>query len=90
MITAISIKERDYIVKSDRKSENPTVFKIRSVDLFESDTIHEENRAREKDKGAGNASATVRYFKRGLLGWTNFKDPEGNELPFTEAGACAF
>lgn len=79
-ITALCKKERDYILKCDRDSDDPTIFKLRSLDRFESAEVQR----RIKDPKKENISESIdRYLSQGLVEWRNLKDSEGNEVPFS-------
>jgi len=79
-ITALCKKERDYVLKCDRDSDDPTVFKLRSLDRFESAEVQRKIENPKKE----NVSETIdKYLSQGLVGWTNLKDSEGNEVPFS-------
>jgi len=79
-ITALSKRERDYVLKCDRDSKDPTVFKLRSLDRFESAEVQRKIKDPQKE----NASDLIdKYLSQGLIGWTNLKDPDGEEVPFS-------
>lgn len=80
MITALCKTEREYIAKDDRKSKNPTVFTLRSLDRFESASVQQLHKDLENE----NVSDVIdSYLARGLTGWSNLKDSQGNEISFS-------
>lgn len=79
-ITALCKRERDYVLKCDEGSDDPTVFRLRSLDRFESAEVQRKIEDPKKE----NVSETIdKYLSQGLIGWTNLNDTEGNEVPFS-------
>ena len=91
MITAISTKEREYILKSDRDSEIPTVWIIKSLTRRESSAVQDNAPAKNGKAPQENSSdITDKYLEKVLLGWKNFKDAEGKEVVFSKENFCMF
>lgn len=79
-IRALSKRNRNYVLKEDRRSERPTVFHIRTLDRYEVSDLND--RLPEK---MNQSKRVDEFFKLGLLGWEDFPDEEGNPTPFSHA-----
>jgi hypothetical protein len=77
----------EYILEDDRKlpEEDRTVFKLRGLTVSEEARVADSMISsvpgqEELSFRSGTHQLTVLRF--GLRGWSNFKDSEGNEVPF--------
>lgn len=93
MVTAIDPERTfDYVLKEERGSENPTIFKLKVLTARELAEI--EDSVSSFFSGKGEVELRIRpgteilqILKRGLRGWENFKDDKGNNIPFRENNA---
>ncbi len=93
MITALSKREREYIIESDRKSKKPTVFMIRNIDRFETAELQSrfpdfQRSLSDPDTdevvGTNISDMIDAYLKLGLVGWKNLSDSDGKPVKFSE------
>lgn len=98
MAIARSMTAREYILKCDRElpQEQQTVFLITPLsakaqteieDLLSSDEnaimeIATDDRTVKMPYDAGRSEKKMRALRVGLTGWRNYKDAEGNDVPF--------
>lgn len=78
-------KVQDYVLEQDRKNppEKQTVFKIRFLTSREQAEI--ENAVSMGSDGQAKleyGTIKLSILRRGLMGWSNFKDEEGKDAPF--------
>lgn len=89
MAVALTITPFDYVLKDDRNRppEEQTVFRLRPLHAKEKQEVE-----RTEWKAAGGEALMVsdrtglaiRILNCGLLGWSNLRDAEGNEVEFAE------
>jgi len=81
----------EYISEHDKDGTNPTVFQIGVVDALTIAkiedgltvfTIDPKNPESKTDTKLSTGKRETELVRAGLKGWKNFKDKNGNDLPF--------
>ena len=79
----------EYVPESDRDSENPTAFSLRTLTIRELTKI--EDKVTRVSQNENTEEVTISVFtgtqsleslRAGLRGWKNFCDAKGNEIEF--------
>lgn len=94
-ITAVDIDEtKDYVLKNDRNSEKPTIWKIGNIDTITLSKI-ETTEVEWSSEGVSKFQANIfgrelLYVKYGLKGWENFKNKAGDDIKisFNDVSRC--
>ena len=79
----------DYVLKCDRElePEQKTVFQLKPLTPSESAQL-EDNLARvyasDETLTVNTGTHTLKQLQMGLIGWKNFRNAEGEEIPFPE------
>jgi len=90
MIFAVSTKQTfDYVPESDRKSDTPTTFKLRTLTARELVAIEDRVTRLSQTENSDEVSISVfsgtqslLALRYGLRGWENFSLPDGSEVKF--------
>ncbi len=76
MATAISkLVERDYVLKQDQGTDNPTVFRLRALTGLQRIDVRDAF-------GRGEETVARRIITHGLAGWSNLRDADGQAVPW--------
>jgi hypothetical protein len=78
-------QEFDYVLECDRTlpPEQQTVFRLRSLTVGEQADLEDSLAVRRgEDLGINVGSQKLRILRLGLVGWSNFRDAAGAEVPF--------
>ena len=89
MAKAATIGEFDYVLKADRDApeEERTVFRLRTLSYEETESVTQAARLGEDGINLGSMMMSARRaLNFGLLGWENFRTPEGEEVQFSASG----
>ena len=88
-IKAVDIDaSQDYIIKCDKDSKEPTIWKIGNIDSLTlseievTDVTYDEKNSHTQFK-ANILGREIELVRNGLKGWSNFNDQEGKPINFT-------
>lgn len=82
-ITAISkLIAEDYIPQSDIDSDNPTKFRLRPLNGMQYMEVMSELIRNDDGQLRISGKGMKMALQYGLIGWSNFRDEDGNELKF--------
>lgn len=82
---ALSKRPRKYTLKNDKGKEDIPTFEIRSVDIFEVAEISGDASFAQGMSLKATLANIKEYLKKGLLGWTNLKDVDNQEVKYSHA-----
>lgn len=89
MIASRGGRTMEYVLKSERNAENPTVFLIRSLNVRQRAELIDmafSGAEGAKLRGAPIGSIALLTVKLGIAGWRNLPDEEGREVQPEFAG----
>lgn len=67
----------------DKGTDQATRFKLRTLDVTTMAELYDGAMSLDGDKLKFNTnSMAIRAVRRGLAGWANFRDAQGNDIPF--------
>lgn len=77
-------KSFDYVLECDRSlpEEQQTIWHLRALTVAERQRICDGIRVAQARGTDGNVAHILDAIRCGLQGWTNFRDPDGNEAEF--------
>jgi len=84
-ITAAQAKidKVDYVIESDRGSENPTTFKLKPMDGQQYMGVMAEANMDQDGMMSFSERTMKNTLKYGLVGWDNFPDEDGKDVKFS-------
>jgi hypothetical protein len=78
MIALSAREEWDYVLESERGTENPTVFRLRPLTLVKRIEVEDMIGIR----GCPYGSINAKVLRAGLAGWSSMSDRSGAEVRF--------
>jgi len=83
-ITALKkIIKTDFTTEDDRKSENPTIFKLNPMDGLQYMGVMAEGNIDTDGMMTFSERTMKTTLRYGLVGWSNFNDEHGKEIKFS-------
>lgn len=86
MVIAINADERrEYVVEADRGEDNPTVFHLRFLTAAERAHLEDggwKMHSQSQEIHMCSGALRITAIQAGLEDWDNFKDEDGNDVPF--------
>lgn len=82
MIATSARIETEYILKEERGTESPTVFRLRPLTRRERDELGDMLGLQLDKTTYPGGSFTTKLVRGGLVGWRDFRDAAGADVPF--------